>query len=233
MAYRYAGLALNITPNVSSYQNKLFLTYAVPSEYGRLHAEMGARAEFLRKNNTTTQFAVRSATANEKNRRVALSGTLYTWTSDKKAGERNAVFMVGFRLMNGNSMFQTSRKLPIGIFLATLLLMNSEASATQILRGKADDTLAASLSRVEPTLIRVDGHRIRHVFDAEGDFTVMPDKEAGTAYLKLMTDKPVFSAFVSDETGRTWKPRLSVIEGPLKGEKYRITNTSDKPMVVD
>lgn len=101
MAYWYAGLALNITPVVSDYQNNLFLTYAAPSEYGRLQAEMGARAEFLKKNNTATQFAVRSVTTDEKRRRVALSGTLFTWTSDKKAGERNAVFMVGFKHMNG------------------------------------------------------------------------------------------------------------------------------------
>lgn len=101
MAYWYAGLALNITPVVSDYQNNLFLKYAAPSEYGRLQAEMGARAEFLKKNNTATQFVVRSVTTDEKNRRVALSGTLFTWTSDKKAGERNAVFMVGFKYMNG------------------------------------------------------------------------------------------------------------------------------------
>lgn len=101
MAYWYAGLALNITPAVSDYQNNLFLKYAAPSEYGRLQAEMGARAEFLKKNNTATQFAVRSVTTDEKNQRVALSGTLLTWTSDKKAGERNAVFMVGFKQMNG------------------------------------------------------------------------------------------------------------------------------------
>lgn len=101
MAYWYAGLALNITPLTSDYQQSLFLKYAVPSEYGRLQAEMGARAEFLKKNNTATQFTVRSITADEKSMRVALSGTLFTWTSDKKAGERNAVFMVGFKHMNG------------------------------------------------------------------------------------------------------------------------------------
>jgi conjugal transfer pilus assembly protein TraE len=101
MAYWYAGLALNITPATSEYQNSLFLKFAAPSEYGRLQAEMGARAEFLKKNNTATQFAVRSVTTDETNLRVALSGTLYTWTSDKKAGERNTVFMVGFAHMNG------------------------------------------------------------------------------------------------------------------------------------
>jgi len=101
MGFWYASLALNITPATSDYQNGLFLKFAAPSEYGRLQAEMGARAEFLRKNNVSTQFSVRSISVDEQNNRVALYGTLYTWTSDKKAGERNAVYMVGFKLING------------------------------------------------------------------------------------------------------------------------------------
>lgn len=185
--------------------------------------------------------------------------------------------------------------------MATWLAASLEAQAAQVLSGRPDETLSASVSRAEPTLIRVDGQRIRRVFGAEGDFTVTPDKEAGTAYLKPMTDKQAFSVFVSDETGRTWKLLLSVVdgpsdsivikgmretsgnatgrdvarnqaikrvvlalesetegdfdvrrsneivplwkeamfvlvkvvEGPLKGEKYLLTNTSDKPMVID
>lgn len=66
MAYWYAGLALNITPAVSEYQHHLFLKYAVPSEYGRLQAEMGARADFLKKNNTATQFVVRNIATDVK-----------------------------------------------------------------------------------------------------------------------------------------------------------------------
>lgn len=118
MAYWYAGLALNITPAVSDYQNSLFLKYAAPSEYGRLQAEMGARAEFLKKNNTSTQFSVRNITTDDQNLRVALSGTLYTWVSDKKAGERNATYMVGFKFMNGklyvSEFKETSDQHPFG-----------------------------------------------------------------------------------------------------------------------
>lgn len=98
--------------------------------------------------------------------------------------------------------------------MATLLLACFEAQAAQILSGRTDETLSASVSRVEPTLIRVEGQRIRRIFGAEGDFTVTPDKETGTAYLKPMTDKQAFSVFVSDETGRTWKLLLSVVDGP-------------------
>ena len=171
-----------------------------------------------------------------------------------------------------------------------------------MLQGRPDDTLAATLSRAEPTLIRVEGHRIRRVFGAEGDFDVKPDKEAGTAFVKPMTDKPAFSAYVADDAGRTWKLLLSatdgpadsivikgkmlepsdkrsgkdtardqaikrvllalyadgetdldsrtandlvplwkeslfvlvkIVEGPLKGEMYRLTNLSAKPMAID
>lgn len=118
MAYWYAGLALNITPAVSDYQKSLFLKYAAPSEYGRLQAEMGARAEFLKKNNTATQFSVRNVTTDEKDLKVALSGTLVTWTSDKKAGERNATYLVGFKFMNGrlyvSDLKETSDQNPFG-----------------------------------------------------------------------------------------------------------------------
>jgi len=118
MAYWYAGLALNVTPVVSDYQNSLFLKYAAPSEYGRLQAEMGARAEFLKKNNTATQFSVRNVTTDEKGLKVALSGTLVTWTSDKKAGERNATYLVGFKFMNGklyvSDFKETSDQHPFG-----------------------------------------------------------------------------------------------------------------------
>jgi len=185
--------------------------------------------------------------------------------------------------------------------LATLLAASLDAHSAQVLTGKSDDTLSATVSRSEPTMIRVEGHRIRRVFGAEGDFTVTADKDAGTAYIKPAADKQAFSVFVSDETGRTWKLLLSVtdgpsdsiiikgrpepgnkapgrdlarnqaikrvllalespdetdmesraanelvplwkeamfvlvkvVDGPFRGEKYMLTNTSDKPMVID
>lgn len=98
--------------------------------------------------------------------------------------------------------------------MAILLATSLDAHAAQVLTGKSDDTLAASVSRAEPTLIRVDGHHIRRIFGAEGDFSVTPDKDAGTAYLKPATDKKAFSAFVSDDAGHTWKLLLSVADGP-------------------
>lgn len=198
-------------------------------------------------------------------------------------------------------MSATSKKQAIKILLATLLAASLDAHSAQVLTGKPDDTLSATVSRSEPTMIRVEGHRIRRVFGAEGDFTVTPDKDAGTAYIKPAADKQAFSVFVSDESGRTWKLLLSVadgpsesiiirgkpepgnkqadrdmarnqaikrvllalespdatdmesrvmnelvplwkeamfvlvkvVEGPLRGEKYMLTNTSDKPMVID
>jgi conjugal transfer pilus assembly protein TraE len=118
MAYWYAGLALNVTPQVSAYQNELFLKFAAPGDLGRLRAEMGARAEFLQKNSVATQFSVRGVTADERGLRVALSGTLVTWAGDKKAGERNATYLVGFKFINGrlhvSDFKETSDQDPFG-----------------------------------------------------------------------------------------------------------------------
>ena len=188
------------------------------------------------------------------------------------------------------------------ILSAILLLASLDAVAAQVLHGRPDDTLAASLSRSEPTLIRIEGHRIRRVFGAEGDFDVKADKDAGAAFVKPTTDKPAFSAYVADDAGRTWKLLLSlsdgpadsivirgragesygkrpgkdsarsqaikrvvlaldadgetdmesrvanelvplwkealfvlvkIVQGPLRGEKYQLSNASDKPMVID
>jgi conjugal transfer pilus assembly protein TraK len=199
-------------------------------------------------------------------------------------------------------MYRSSRK-PVNKILSIALLVASfPVSASQVLLGKPDDTLTASVSRAEPTLIRIDGHRVRRIFGAEGEFSITADKEAGTAYIKPSTDKPTLSLFVSDEMGRTWKLLLAVkegpsdsitiksrslgsssqaqgkdasrnqqikrilialqsdidveldkratneivplwtevlfvltkvIDGPLKGEKYQLTNTSAIPMVID
>jgi conjugal transfer pilus assembly protein TraE len=119
MAYWYAGLALNITPHVADYQKNQFLKYAAPSEYGRLQAEFGARTDFIRKNNASTQFSTQAMTVDEAAMKVALSGVLQTWVSDKKAAEKQTTYVVGFRYLNGrlhvSEFKETSDQDPFGI----------------------------------------------------------------------------------------------------------------------
>ena len=117
MAYWYAGLALNVTPAGIAYQNELFLKYALPSEFGRLSQEMASRSDFLRRNQTSSQFSVQDITVDEKYLRVALSGKLHTWVADKRAGERDATFMIGFNYLNGklyvSDFRETTRQNPL------------------------------------------------------------------------------------------------------------------------
>ena len=118
MAYWYSGLALNVTPHVADYQKNLFLKYAAPSEYGRLQAEFGARTEFIRKNNASTQFSPQSVMPDEAAMKVALTGVLLTWVGDKKASEKQTTFVVGFRYLNGrlhvSEFKETSDQDPFG-----------------------------------------------------------------------------------------------------------------------
>ena len=118
MAYWYAGLALTISPESAGYQDELFLKYASPDQAGKLQADMGARADFIKKNNVSTQFSVRSVKVDTDNLKVALSGTLSTFVSDKKAGDRNATYMIGFKFINGklyvSNFKETSDQDPFG-----------------------------------------------------------------------------------------------------------------------
>ena len=121
------------------------------------------------------------------------------------------------------------------ILSTALLVASFSASAAQVLVGKSDDTLTASVSRTEPTLIRIEGHRVRRIFGAEGEFSITADKDAGTAFIKPSTDKPTLSLFVSDESGRTWKLLLSVTEGPSDSItiKGRSTGSNAQPQGKD
>ncbi len=118
MAYWYAGLALNVTPHVADYQKNLFLKYAAPSEYGRLQAEYGARTEFIRRNNASTQFSPQSVIPDEAAMKVALTGVLLTWVGDKKASEKQTTYVVGFQYLNGrlhvSEFKETSDQYPFG-----------------------------------------------------------------------------------------------------------------------
>lgn len=97
--------------------------------------------------------------------------------------------------------------------MGIILLATVEAHSAQIIAGNPDETIRAVVSRSEPTLIRIDGHRILRIFGAEGDFLTTPDKENGVAYIRPNPKKHEFSVYVVDDAGNTWKLRLSVSNG--------------------
>ncbi|WP_374691323.1 type-F conjugative transfer system secretin TraK [Accumulibacter sp.] len=103
--------------------------------------------------------------------------------------------------------------------LAQALLLASLASpgvAAQFVEGHPDDGLAATVSRTEPNLIRVDGRRIRRIHGVEGEFAVSADRESGIAYLKPTTEQPRLTVFVADDAGRHWKLLLQVADIPAE-----------------
>ncbi len=103
---------------------------------------------------------------------------------------------------------------PDRILWMMLTLLSLNTTAAQLLQGEPDETLHATVSRSEPTLVRVEGSRITRVYGAEGDFTAVPDSETGAAYIKPMADKSHISIFITDESKHTWKLLLAIIDKP-------------------
>lgn len=101
MAYWYAGLVLNVTPTTGDYQKQMFLHYAAPSDTGRLSAEVASRLDYLTKNSASTLFSAQTLNADEKLMKVAIAGYLDTFVGDKRVVSRHALFVVGFKYLNG------------------------------------------------------------------------------------------------------------------------------------
>lgn len=101
------------------------------------------------------------------------------------------------------------------IVAGLLSLVSTIASSAQVLQGRPDDTLSASISRMEPTLIRIEGRKIRNIFGEEKAFFAVPDKEAGTVYITPGDEtRKTVTLFVTDDAGKTWKLLLIVTDGP-------------------
>lgn len=104
------------------------------------------------------------------------------------------------------------------IFLVSVLLLNSlQAHAAQIVfQGSPADATTAMISRHEPNLIMVDGRKIRRIYGAEGLFTITPEPDTGSAWLKPTSDKPMMSAYITDEDGQHYKLLLKVEDIPAE-----------------
>lgn len=119
------------------------------------------------------------------------------------------------------------------IFLVSALLLNSfQAFAAQVVfQGSPTDATTALISRHEPNLITVDGRKIRRIHGAEGLFTITPEPDTGSAWLKPTSDKPMMSAYITDEDGQHYKLLLKVEDIPaetiiVKGRGVRTQATA-------
>lgn len=111
------------------------------------------------------------------------------------------------------------------IFLASALLASSlavslsaaTATAAQIVyQGSPTESTTANVSRTEPNLITVNGRKIVRIYGAEGMFTVTPEPETGSAWLKPTSDKPMMTVFITDEDGQHYKILLRVQDIPAE-----------------
>lgn len=123
------------------------------------------------------------------------------------------------------------------IFLVSALLLNSlQAHAAQIVfQGSPTDGMTAMISRHEPNLITVDGRKIRRIYGAEGLFTITPEPDTGSAWLKPTSDKNMMSAYITDEDGQHYKLLLKVEDIPAetiivkgRGPRTRAASVSGK-----
>lgn len=115
----------------------------------------------------------------------------------------------------------------------SLLPLSNQADATQILyQDSPTEATSATISRSEPNLIKVDGRKIKRIYGAEGLFTVTPEQDTGVAWLKPMSDKPLMSAFITDDDGQHYKLLLKVEDIPAETIIIKSRHPKSVPMSI-
>lgn len=100
------------------------------------------------------------------------------------------------------------------LLVLALLPLPDALQAAQHLKGAPDDVQVATLSRGEPTMIKVEGGRVKRLFGAEGDYHATANQDAGAVFVRPTTDKQAISVYVADDDGATYRLLLSVADGP-------------------
>lgn len=112
-------LAYNVTPASVDYQNAALLKYAAPEAHGALEKAGRLAAERIKRDQISTLLAPRSVLHDKKDGlRLAFTGDLTTYVSDKASPPRSITVMVAFRYDGGRTVVsalkETSENDPFG-----------------------------------------------------------------------------------------------------------------------
>lgn len=119
MGYFIGQLVLSATPDNVEYQTKVLLQYACPSAYGKLKTDQAVAGNALKRDSISTLFNTRLIQVDEKTLKAALTGTMTTWVSNKKAPDYAKTYLGKFEYQNGRicvaDFKETSSDDPFGL----------------------------------------------------------------------------------------------------------------------
>lgn len=119
MGYFIGQLVLSATPDNVDYQNKVLLQYACPSAYGKLKTDQDVAGIALKRDSISTLFNTHVIQVGEETLKVALTGTMATWISNKKAPDYPKTYLAKFEYQNGRicvaNFKETSSDDPFGL----------------------------------------------------------------------------------------------------------------------
>ncbi|MCP5279430.1 MAG: type IV conjugative transfer system protein TraE [Thiobacillus sp.] len=111
MALFVLQLAYNVTPSSVDFQNAALLKYAAPEAHGALEKAGRLAAERVKRDQVTTLFSPRSVLHDQVDAlRVAVTGELTTYVTDKASPPRAITVLVAFRYDGGRTVVTTLKE---------------------------------------------------------------------------------------------------------------------------
>ena len=111
MALFVLQLAYNVTPSSVDFQNTALLKYAAPEAHGALEKAGRLAAERVKRDQVATLFSPRSVLHDKGDAlRVAVTGELTTYVTDKASPPRALTVLVAFRYDGGRTVVTTLKE---------------------------------------------------------------------------------------------------------------------------
>ncbi|MHB8697646.1 MAG: type IV conjugative transfer system protein TraE [Sulfuricaulis sp.] len=102
-----AQLELSVTPNSYKYQTDTLLKYVHPSAYGALQLALAENGEKLARDNSATWYTPRLTQVDSSGKRLAITGDLITFISDKQVSKVSKTYLLEFVYTNAKLYLKT------------------------------------------------------------------------------------------------------------------------------
>lgn len=102
-----AQLELSVTPSTYKYQTETLLKYVHPSAYGELQMALAVNGEKLARDNSATWFTPRNTRVDSGGKRLAITGDLVTFISDKQVSKVPKTYLMEFAYSNAKLYLKT------------------------------------------------------------------------------------------------------------------------------
>lgn len=111
MAQFIIQLYFDVSPDNVEFNDKILLSYVDPRFYGTLQSQAGGIADRMKRDNSSTFYAINGFTPDPANMTVVVHGVMNVFVGDQKASATPEIYQLKFAFASGRVLLTEIRKI--------------------------------------------------------------------------------------------------------------------------